>query len=272
MIDPEIIRGGKVDVVKNLQHRNLHYLIPSIDEWLELDIERSRMIKELDEINRRQNELSAQFKANVPSEEQRQEGKELKEKGKELEQRIGEVDTKWHELLSQFPVMAMGSTPVGASENDNVVIREVGTRPVFDFQAKDHYELAKALDLIDFEAGAKVSGSQFYFTKNDLVMLEFALLQFGLELLRNKGFEIFITAELAKSKYYLGPGYMPRGYEAQIYEIEGVIWTNCNSRDHNGRISADELLHKTICQRSMQQSLIATDVRQVHMANTLKAV
>jgi seryl-tRNA synthetase len=172
-------------------------------------------------VNRKQNELAGQFKGSIPTEEQRTLGKELKETGRDLQTKFESADKEWHDLLLLFPVMASDSTPVGISEAYNVVLREVGEKPNFNFQPKDHYELAKNLGLLDFEAGAKVSGSQFYFTKGDLVMLEFALLQFGLELLRSKGFEVFITPDLAKSKYYLGTGYMPKGDEAQIYEIEG---------------------------------------------------
>lgn len=221
MIDPAALRERPEAVKANLENRNLHFLIPNIEVWMSLDKERTALRQELDEINRKQNELAGQFKGNIPTEEQRNLGKELKETGRDLQTRFESVDKEWHDLLIQFPVMASDSTPVGRSEADNVVVREVGEKPNFGFQPKDHYELAKNLGLLDFEAGAKVSGSQFYFTKGDLVMLEFALLQFGLELLRSKGFEVFITPDLAKSKYYLGTGYMPKGDEAQIYEIEG---------------------------------------------------
>lgn len=221
MIDPQTLRERPEAVKTNLENRNLHDLIPSIHTWLSLDKERTALRQELDALNREQNELALQFKNTAPTEEQRNIGKVLKEKSHELQAKLDNTQKEWQNLLMQFPVMAIETTPVGISEADNVVVREVGEKPNFTFQPKDHYELAKNLDLLDFEAGAKVSGSQFYFTKGDLVILEFALLQFGLELLRSKGFQVFITPDLAKSKYYLGTGYMPKGNEAQIYEIEG---------------------------------------------------
>jgi len=99
-------------------------------------------------------------------------------------------------------------------------LRKWGEPKKFDFTPKDHLELGKSLGILDFETGAKVSGSQFYFWYRDGALLELALVQYAMELLSKEGFIPVITPDLAKSRYYLGTGYMPKGREAQTYEIK----------------------------------------------------
>ncbi|HXK52962.1 MAG TPA: serine--tRNA ligase, partial [bacterium] len=86
---------------------------------------------------------------------------------------------------------------------------------------KDHVELGESLGIISFEDGAKVSGSQFYFLYGAGVLMELALVQYAFEKLSKAGFTPTLTPDLAKSRYYLGTGYAPRGDEAQTYTIEG---------------------------------------------------
>jgi seryl-tRNA synthetase len=126
------------------------------------------------------------------------------------------------DLQMQVPNVVHPEAPVGESEDENKVHREVGEKPKFGFTPKDHLQIGKELDLIDFEAGAKVSGSQFYYLKNEAVLLEFGLVQYALELLMKEGFIPMITPDLALSRYYLGTGYLPRGDEAQTYEIRDM--------------------------------------------------
>ena len=99
-------------------------------------------------------------------------------------------------------------------------IREVGLKPEFDFEPKDHVELMETLDLIDFEGGAKVSGQKFYYLKNQAVFLELALAQYAMSLLQKEGFTVHITPDLARHQILDGIGFNPRGAETQIYSIE----------------------------------------------------
>jgi seryl-tRNA synthetase len=92
----------------------------------------------------------------------------------------------------------------------------------FDFKAKDHVELAEALDLIDFETGAKVSGSKFYFLKNQAVFLELALTRYALDILQKHGFTVTITPDIARNDIAAGIGYNPRGDETNIYALDGT--------------------------------------------------
>ncbi len=94
--------------------------------------------------------------------------------------------------------------------------------PKFDFQAKDHLELGKLHDLIDFEAGARVSGAGFYFLKNEAVLLELALQQFAVQKLMSRGFVPVTTPDVATTAVLQGIGFIPRGPETQIYSIENT--------------------------------------------------
>jgi len=90
----------------------------------------------------------------------------------------------------------------------------------FDFEPKDHVQLAEALDLIDFAKATEVSGAKFYYLKNELALLEFALIQYALETLYRKGYTPITTPDLAKQEVLKAMGYNPRGESTQIYNIE----------------------------------------------------
>jgi len=125
------------------------------------------------------------------------------------------------EILSQIPNLPRPEAPLGKNETENVEVRKWGVPRKFDFQPKDHLELGKYLNILDFVTGAKVVGSQFYYWYGDGALLELALVRFTFDLLQKEGFLPVITPDLAKARYYLGTGYMPKGNEAQTYTIEG---------------------------------------------------
>lgn len=216
MLDFKFIRNNIDKVKQNTSERGMNPLI--VDEWVRVDNDKTALQAQLEEINKHRNELADK---GMVDEKNREEGKRLKIEGKEIETKLEELNTKWKELINQIPNIHRPEVPVGKNEEGNKELRKVGDIPSFNFQVKDHLELAAMHDLIDFEAGAKVSGSQFYFLKNDAVRLELALLQFGINFLEKKGFTIVMTPDLAKSRFYLGTGYAPKGDEAQIYEIDG---------------------------------------------------
>lgn len=218
MLDYKYIRENTEKVKQNTSERGMDSSV--VDKWLQVDSQRLTVQQELEDLNREKNELAEMGKKGGNIDEIRTKGKELKEKSKDVEAKMAELDAQWNELINQIPNIHRPEVPIGPSEDDNVELRKVGQIPEFDFEPKDHVELAAMHDLIDFEGGARVSGSQFYFLKNDAVRLELALLQFGIDFLEKEGFELVMTPDMAKSRFYLGTGYAPKGDEAQIYEIE----------------------------------------------------
>ena len=105
------------------------------------------------------------------------------------------------------------------AEEDAVVIREVGEIPSFDFEPRDHLEIGTALDLIDMETAARLSGSRFAYLKGDLVLLELALVRFAIDKVRAQGHEPVVPPVLVRAEALEGTGYFPEARE-QIYEIE----------------------------------------------------
>ena len=210
MLDINLIRNNPGVVKEGISKKGADPKL--VDDFLTLDKEWRELTKEADNLRARQNELSAQ--RNI------EEGKKVKIQVQEIETTLRKLEANRQEILEQIPNPPSDKAPVGKDESENVVLREVGEKPEFNFEPKDHVELGKALDLIDFEAASKVAGSGFYYLKNDGVLLELALVRYALDFLAKNGFDLWITPDLAREKFYLGTGYVPRGPEAQTYVIE----------------------------------------------------
>jgi seryl-tRNA synthetase len=105
------------------------------------------------------------------------------------------------------------------AEEDAVVLREVGEVPSFDFEPRDHLEIGTALDLIDMETAARLSGSRFAYLKGDLVLLELALVRFAIDKVREQGHEPVVPPVLVREEALVGTGFLPEARE-QIYEVE----------------------------------------------------
>src|SRR5260221_1578116 len=106
--------------------------------------------------------------------------------------------------------MTHPDAPVSKDPAGNKVVHKWGEPRKFDFTPKDHVALAEALDLVDFEAGAAVTGQKFYFLKNEAVLLELALVQYAVTTLLKEGFTPVITPDMARVDVLEGIGFMPR--------------------------------------------------------------
>ncbi|MEX0677126.1 MAG: serine--tRNA ligase [Pirellulales bacterium] len=194
-----------------------------VRRFAELETRRRAKQIELDELNRKANELSKSIgKAKDPAEREarKAEGRSLREQSAaaqaELEQATADADA----ILRAIPNLSHPDAPVGADEAANLELRRGRhAPPEFDFKPRDHVELGEKLDLIDFAGGAKVAGHGFYFLKNEAVLLELALQRYAVDLLVAEGFTPTITPDLARNEILDGTGYIPRGPETQIYSI-----------------------------------------------------
>lgn len=213
MLDLNFIRQNPQLVKKNSEERKISGSV--VDSWLLIDKVRREIISEVDKIREEKKKGSKNI-----TDEDRVNLKRLKLKLAELEDKLEEVNKTWSIFLNQIPNIHSGDVPVGMSESDNKIEFQSKQITKFDFRPKDHVELMISRGLIDFERGAKVSGSQFYFLQGDIVLLEMAIMQFVLDLVIKNGYIPLHTPDLARSRYYLGTGYSPRGDEAQTYEIK----------------------------------------------------
>ncbi|HDM31793.1 MAG TPA: serine--tRNA ligase, partial [bacterium] len=192
-----------------------------LDEILRLDEKRRKLQKRIDEIRAQKNKASREIVRLKEAEREKllKELKELDKEGDILEKEFKEIEKKFWDLMAKVPNLPFDEVPVGKDERDNVVLKEVGEIPKFDFEPKDHLEIGEALDIIDVKRAAKTSGTRFGFLKGKAVLLEFALVNFALETLMKEGFVPVIPPVLIKEKPFWGMGYLDRGAE-EVYFIE----------------------------------------------------
>nr|OGC89832.1 MAG: serine--tRNA ligase [Candidatus Amesbacteria bacterium RBG_19FT_COMBO_48_16] len=210
MLDIKLIREQSDLVKKGVSAKG--YDPDLVDQAQKLDTQYRRHLHTSETLRASRNALTK---------DQIGEGKKLKTELKQIESEADKTKSQLEEILSQIPNLPRPEAPLGKNETENVEVRKWGVPRKFDFQPKDHLELGKYLNILDFVTGAKVVGSQFYYWYGDGALLELALVRFTFDLLQKEGFLPVITPDLAKARYYLGTGYMPKGNEAQTYTIEG---------------------------------------------------
>jgi seryl-tRNA synthetase len=224
MLDVKYVVANAEAVKENCRNRNTPPdVLEDVDRAIELEGERRTLLQGVEEIRRRQNEVAQ------ATGKERDAGKRsaLIEEGKALKSLVADEEDKLRILegslnlrLRRIPNLTHPDAPLGRTEEDSREIRKSGTPRQFDFKPKDHVELGKELDLIDFETAGKVSGSGFYFLKNDAVLLDLALQQLALKNLIEAGFTPIVTPDLARNNILEGIGFTPRGEETQVYSIE----------------------------------------------------
>jgi seryl-tRNA synthetase len=221
MLDYKFIRDNLQAIKKNVADR---FMKADADLVAALYDERNEALHELEDARMRRNENAAAMKGKLePVARQKliDEGKALKERIAELEARSASVEARLDEEARKLPNMAHPDAPIGKEDKDNTEVKRSGEPTKFDFEPKDHVQLGAELDIIDFDAATRVSGTKFYYLKNQGVILELALVRYALDILMKKGFTLFTTPDVAKTEILEGIGFNPRGAESNIYSIEG---------------------------------------------------
>jgi seryl-tRNA synthetase len=191
MIDPKNLRDNLDKIIDMLEKRNNKF---PLNDLINLDKRRRELIASLQLERHKKNKI-----ANNIAIEKREKGdisiyiKQMEEIGnriKVLEEKISNNNSKFNSLMMLLPNFLHHSVPVGKDETDNVIIRTHGTIKKFDRIIRDHIDIGERLNLIDIEKAAKISGSRFYFLKNDLVKLNHAIISFALDFLCEKGYTL----------------------------------------------------------------------------------
>lgn len=183
MLDVRFIQENAEAVQENA--RNKGYDI-NIAELLRLNDERRELQQQADDLRERRNQNAAKMKDGKPAQELIDEGKRIKVELAEREKYLKDVEVSYIDLLKQVPNMAHADVPVGLSEDENVEVKVVGDIPQFDFEPKNHYEIAEAKGWLDKERAAKVAGSRFAYVMGDMVMLQQAIIHFVMNSLTNE--------------------------------------------------------------------------------------
>ncbi len=221
MLDPKFIKDNLEAVIKNIADR---YMKADAELTVALYEKRNGLIKKLEDERRARNENSAAMKGKLEADKRNAliaEGKRLKDNIAAMESELSGLDLQLDTELRKIPNMAHPDAPKGKEDKDNTEVKQVGSPTVFSFAAKDHVQLGQELDIIDFDAGTRVSGTKFYYLKNQGVFLELALVKYALDILVKKGFTPFITPDIAKMEILEGIGFNPRGPESNVYALEG---------------------------------------------------
>lgn len=192
-----------------------------LDNVLALRDRRNAIIAEADKTRQEQKTIAAQIpKADAASKATLVErGRQLRDVVAQFEVEQKDIEAQLRDVQCSVPNMTHADAPVGGTDADNKVVRTWGTPPQFDFKPLDHVELCDKHNLVDLEAGARVTGHGFYFLKNEAALLELALVQYAVQKLIAHGFTLHITPDLARIDVLEGTGYQPRGNETQIYSI-----------------------------------------------------
>ncbi len=186
----------------------------SIDTTLELDEKRRTLIVEVEQLR---GALNVKGK---PTDEDLKKLQEVKAKSAKLEAELSQIEADLADAVGQIPNLLAEGTPEGGEEA-NREEHTWGEHPKFDFEPKDHVAIAEGNGWLDFERGAKVAGSKFYYLFGPIVKLEAAVTQYVYDRLGEDGFIPALVPNMVSTRVAAGTGYLPRGEERQIYKIEG---------------------------------------------------
>lgn len=219
MLDSRFVREN-VDAVRNaLKKRGYEF---PLSQFLDIDENKMRLLREAEELRNRRNVVSEEIgimkrqKADVSA--QMEEMKTVSEKIKSLDEKLRELETESNDLLLTIPNIPNESVPDGRNETENVEIRKWGTPREFDFEPLNHWDIAEALDIIDFDRASKISGARFALMKGAGARLERALMNFMLDVNTSKGYTEVFPPVIVNRESMIGTGQLPK-FEMELFRI-----------------------------------------------------
>lgn len=219
MLDLKLIRSDPERVKRALARRGA---AEEVDTLLALDARRRELLPEVEGAQAERKTLSKQIgeakQRGEDAAKQMEVVQGLKERIETGKAELEEVGAELDRVAAALPNLPDPDAPDGMTEEDAVVMREVGERPSFDFEPRDHLEIGTELGLIDMESAARLSGSRFAYLKGDLVLLELALVRYAIDLVRGEGHEPVVPPVLVREEALYGTGFLP-GDRDQIYEV-----------------------------------------------------
>lgn len=206
MLDIKFIRENPELVKEKSKQKDYEV---DVEKLLKVDEDRRKLIEEVDKLR------SSRKKAAEDRDEKK--GSQIKSELKSSENQLEKLQEEYYKLTRQVPNLPKDDVPIG-DESKKEVVRQVGEKPKFDFEPKDHLTLGQGLDLIDMERASKISGTRFAFLKNELVSLEFALVSYVFEKLKESEFIPLVPPVLINKKAVEGLGY-PEYESGEGYKV-----------------------------------------------------
>jgi seryl-tRNA synthetase len=223
MLDIKLIRENPELVKTNLAKRGNLEVLGMLEELITVDKQWRLNLTKLNELRHDRKlvtvEIAKLKKAGKEATDEFTKAEDIDVKIKIIEKQVAEQEQKTHSFLFRLPNLLDESVPLGKDSNDNVQVKTWGTIPQFSFPVKNHIDLALNLDLIDMERAGKVSGSRFFYLKNEVAMLDMALMSFAIDELSKKGYTAVIPPLLMKREAYEGVTALG-DFEEVLYKIE----------------------------------------------------
>ncbi len=215
MLDVKFIRENTELVAKSAKEKG--YKI-DIQEVLTLDDKRKEVLNVVEKLRRERNETAAQMKGGKPAPELIEKGKKIKADLAEAESELAKAESDLNAILKRVPNVLKPDVPLGGEEC-SVEVKKWGENHT---TGVDHLDYAVSRDWVDFERGAKVAGAKFYYLKNELALLENALLQYGLQKVLEHGFAYMTVPDMVSSRILEGCGFNPRSSkQSDEFFVEG---------------------------------------------------
>lgn len=240
MLDIKFIRDNLDKLREAITNKNVDL---DLDQLLDLDSKRRTLLAEVETLQSTKNSFSKEIASLSESDKQTKllEMKELDSRQTELKEQLRPLDAEYNNMMLYVPNIPSPESPIGKDDSGNIPwsywspelgvvdpkdedkVKQVPTK--FDFEIKDHVDLATALDLVDFVRGTEVSGFRGYFLKNEAVLIQNALFAYAINKLRAKGFTIMQTPSLVREFALVGSGHFPAG-RAEVFQVGNAAKMN----------------------------------------------
>jgi seryl-tRNA synthetase len=219
MLDIKVIREHPDEVREGCRKKGVDF---DLDRLLEVDGRRRKILMEVEGLRAQQKRMSREIhqeRGDTDREGEIDRMRDLKAQLRGSEKTLRPIEEEFNTLMRMIPNIPLPEVPEGRDETENVVVREVGQRPTFDFTPRDYLKIAEGLDIIDTKRAARVSGSRFGYLRGDSVLLEFALVQLAIDTLIQEGFIPVIPPVMLNYEAMDGMGYLTRG-GSEVYHLE----------------------------------------------------
>jgi len=245
MLDIKFIRQNPEKVKDGCQKKQVKV---DIDRLLEVDKKLRETLQALEDMRAQKNKANKEIQRAKDKKEKDKiilKMRELDKNSDRLNKNLKELNEEFNNLILQIPNLPFGDVPVGRDERDNVVLREVGEKPKFDFKFKNYLEIAENLDLIDVKRAAKVAGTRFGYIKREAVLLEFALINLAFDTLIREGFIPVLPPVMLKPEMARGMGYLEQADKEEAYFLpQDNLYLVGTAEQSIGTMHADEIFNE----------------------------
>ena len=244
MLDINIIRQDPEAIRKMLRNRN--YSDDKLNMFIKADTEWRTLTDRGNTLRKLRNDVSVTIPKLKGKEKETkiEEMRAVSDEIKNIDSRLIELEDIRNECVLNIPNMPHSSVPVGKDSNDNMIVGEHGKKRKFDFRPKEHFEIAEALDIIDFERGVKVAGSGFYVLKGDGARLERALINYMLDLHHEQGYREIFTPAVVNRNAVIGTGQYPNLKDDMYWLERDDLWMNPTAEVPVTNLHQDEIFEK----------------------------